>query len=75
MEITVWPRGKKEKGGILMMPLKKNVPQPKDPEWKLTTCPACGRECWERPLPAPFKQSDFDGALCTECALKEGMRK
>lgn len=30
---------------------EKNVPEPKDKTWKKTTCPACGRECWDRLLP------------------------
>lgn len=31
---------------IGIMPLKKNVPHPRTADWKLKTCPECGRECW-----------------------------
>lgn len=58
--------------GWLMMPLRNHIPQPGDPGWKLTTCPECGRECWERPLPGWLKEGMFSGALCTECALRKG---
>lgn len=61
------------RGGYLMMPLVANIPKPCDPEWKRTTCPSCGQECWERPLPAGIDSSFFDGVLCTECALKKGL--
>lgn len=52
------------------MPMKKNIPEGKT-VWKLTTCPKCGRECWEIPL---FKIAKAQGAIemCTECALKAG---
>lgn len=26
MEVKIWPRGPKEKGGYAMMPMRKNVP-------------------------------------------------
>ena len=34
-------------GGILAMPLRDNIPDPGRDDWKLTTCPVCGAECWE----------------------------
>lgn len=45
------PRKESGRGGYLCMPLVKNVPEPQDKTWKKTTCPACGRECWDRLLP------------------------
>lgn len=58
------------RGGYLVMPLVKNIPKPCDPEWKQTTCPSCGQECWERPLPAGIDRSSFGDELCTECVVK-----
>lgn len=69
------PRRKEDKGGIICMPLFKNIPNPKNKDWKLTTCPECGRECWEVPLPPGFSKELFDGALCTDCALKHSTRR
>ena len=47
-EVKIWPRGQNETGGILLMPMKKNIPKG-HPEWSLVKCPICGQECW-RPL-------------------------
>ena len=75
MNIKIEQRKTTERGGYLMMPLKKNVPEPKDKTWKLVTCPKCGCECWKTPLPQGFTEEMFDGRLCTICALKEGVRR
>ena len=37
-------------GGIMVMPLRKNVPLPKEPGWKLEICMECGQECWDSRL-------------------------
>ena len=55
------------------MPLKVNIPEPKNERWKLTKCPQCGAECWKPPLPDGFTEDMFDGSLCTMCALKKGV--
>lgn len=47
-EVKIWPRGQNETGGILLMPMKKNIPKG-HPEWSLVKCPICGQECW-RPM-------------------------
>ncbi len=47
-EVKIWPRGQTETGGILLMPMKKNIPEG-HPEWSLVKCPICGQECW-RPV-------------------------
>lgn len=62
------PRKKTDRHGYLCMPLKENVPYPKNKSWKLTTCKGCGRECWDKPYP---KDMYFDGKLCTECAIRK----
>ena len=59
-EVKIWPRGQNETGGILLMPMKKNIPKG-HPEWSLVKCPICGQECW-RPA-------------CTECGLKIESRR
>lgn len=71
MKIVLSPRKRTDVGGYLTMPLKKNVPEPNDKSWTLTTCPVCGRECWERPIPDWLRES-VDGVVCTECALVAG---
>ncbi len=43
-EVKIWPRGQNETGGILLMPMKKNIPKG-HPEWSLVKCPICGQEC------------------------------
>lgn len=59
---------------IGMMPLKKNVPHPRTADWKLKTCPECGRECWYQTNNAKLiLQVNPDMKfVCTECALKAG---
>ena len=42
-EVKIWPRGQNETGGILLMPMKKNIPKG-HPEWSLVKCPICGQE-------------------------------
>lgn len=64
------PRYKGERGGTLTMSMKKNIPEPKHKDWKLTTCPQCGQQCWESELTrACLKKDKTLKALCTECAL------
>lgn len=72
MEIKIKPRTKSDKGGYVMMPLKRNVPKAQSDSWKLTKCPICGADCWERPIP-PDAENNIDGKLCTMCALKIGI--
>lgn len=70
MEVRIWPRNPEEKGGYAMMPMKKNIPVAQE-GWELTTCPACGCECWKMPrLKTVIRQGAT--ALCTECVLKIG---
>ena len=59
---------------IGMMPLKKNVPHPREVDWKLKICPECGRECWYQTTNAKLVlQVNPDMRfVCTECALKAG---
>lgn len=65
-------RSVNDKGGFACMPLKENVPEPKDSRWELTTCPKCGRECWRTPTLKTLQQVQKVEALCTICALGTG---
>lgn len=60
-----------EKSIVLMMPLRKNVPLPKSPDWKITICLGCGQECWDRPLPDGVSREMVAGKYCSECTLKK----
>ena len=62
-------RAEHHRGGYITMPLKANVPVPRDKTWKETICPRCGRPCWDRPLPEGFSEDQLDGKYCTECAI------
>ena len=59
---------------IVFMPLKKNVPVPRN-EWKPTACPKCGQRCWLDEEGYNQVKQIYGGARihvrCTECALKE----
>lgn len=71
MEVKIEPRKKTDRGGYLMMPLRRNVPNPKNNDWKLVRCPACGAECWDTGnLPTGWATPQ---KLCTMCALKKGL--
>ncbi len=69
MYVKIKPRRKTDKGGYLMMPMKKNVPNPQNETWTETVCPKCGCECWNRPLPEGYEEEMFSGKLCTACAI------
>lgn len=56
-------------GGVACRPLMSNVPVG-GPGWVLTTCPVCGRECWETPQGMELMAKDPTvRAACTLCAL------
>lgn len=68
---TVLEPWKAGRGGTACFPRKSAVPQGR-PGWVLTTCPVCGRECWETPLAREVMAKDpaVTGA-CTMCVLAE----
>lgn len=72
-EVKIWPRGQNETGGILLIPMKKNIPKG-HPEWSLVKCPICGQECW-RPISRQELRQKKMQAACTECGLKIESRK
>lgn len=57
---------------IGLMPLRSHISPPIPEDWKLTTCPVCGRECWYQTNNAEILKGLCSEAnfLCTECALK-----
>lgn len=61
-------------GGILAMPLKANIPNPKRDDWRLVACPVCGAECWETDLARQAMAAEPElRAACTACAMKAGI--
>ncbi len=70
MNIKIWPRQEDERGGIALMPMKKNIPDGRE-DWELTTCPKCKRECWLTPACKDLERKGVK-LLCMECGLKEG---
>ena len=42
MNVKIWPYTSGD-GGIACMPLQSNIPNPNRADWKLMTCPKCGR--------------------------------
>ena len=71
MEVTLKPRRINDTGGYACMPLRENVPAPKDKRWELTTCPECGRGCWITPTLRSLQKVQKVNALCTACALRK----
>lgn len=54
----------------LCLPLKRNIPEPKNSNWKLTHCVICGAECWETEQAARVLQDKRFIRSCTLCALR-----
>lgn len=74
--IDLTPRKANEKGGILCLPLDKNLngdTQAKHPDWTPIPCPHCGRKCWKAPEADKLKAEQGVQLLCTECALEAGL--
>lgn len=69
VKITPWKPGD---GGLLCLPLRSNIPESKNPDWRSVKCPICGRDCWETDL-ARLAMAAGARAACTECSLRAGM--
>lgn len=55
----------------IAMPLRDNIPDPPTDDWQLTTCPACGAECWQTDtVRRILEQGPKARTVCTACALK-----
>jgi len=70
MEIK--PRTASDRGGYACLPLVKNVPNPKDKNWRAMICQDCGRACWLTPEAWYVHVVQGVRLQCTECALKKG---
>ena len=75
--ITVEPRKPTDKGGILLLPLKKNLKRAEEnhPDWKLIKCPECGQECYEFPEAQRLQLTQGVKLMCTECGIEAGIVK
>lgn len=74
--IDLRPRKDSDKGGILCLPLDKNLngdTKANHPDWQLIECPVCGQKCWKHPEADRLQKEQAVQLLCTECALKAGL--
>ena len=68
-------RKESNKAGWLCMPMVAHVPEGRK-GWEKVQCPTCGEPCWKRPTDTGvIDKNNLEGALCTSCALKAGVRK
>ena len=72
---TLEPRKPTDKGGAMLLPLKKNIGDASEnhPDWKLIKCPICGQECYKLPEADELQIQQGVELMCTECALKAGL--
>ncbi len=73
--VSITPRKATDRGGILCLPLEKNLRgdvKAKHPDWKLIQCPHCGRNCWKPSAVDEIVEKQGVQLLCTECALRSG---
>ena len=71
MQISITPRKISDRGGVVCMPLLRNIPGGRK-EWELVTCPQCGAKCWKDPATDFVVEYQGARAMCTFCALREG---
>lgn len=70
MNVKIWPH-KPGDGGIMCMPLQRNIPTSNNSRWTPASCPICGAACWETDLHRSVRAQEKDiVAYCTECALR-----
>ena len=73
MKMTIEPRKPTDRGGLLCMPLVRNVPNFGERHTaQIVTCPRCGAECWEPEGTAEIVEKQGVEAVCTFCALRAG---
>lgn len=75
LDATLTPRKPTDKGGILLLPMKKNLGDVSEnhPDWKLISCPECGAECYEFPEAHRLQLTQGVKLMCTECGIKAGI--
>ena len=76
-DFSIEPRKITDKGGILLLPLKKNLKHAEEnhPDWKLIKCPECGQDCFKYPEADRLKLTQGVTLMCTECGIKAGIVK
>ena len=76
-DIEVEPRKLTDKGGIMLLPLFKNLGDVREnhPDWKLIKCPECGQDCYEFPEATRLQLTQGTSVMCTECGIKAGIVK
>lgn len=72
IELSPW---KEEDKGYVALPLKTNIPNPKNSDWRLVNCNVCGAECWESDLAREVLKNKEMKAACTICSLKSRIYK
>lgn len=73
--IDLSPRYKSDRGGLICLPLEKNLNgdvQAKHPDWVRMECPGCGRACWKPSGVDEMVEQQGAQMVCTECALSAG---
>ena len=76
--IDLSPRYKSDRGGILCLPLDKNLNgdvKARHPDWERMECPGCSRACWKPGGVDELVEKQGVQLLCTECALSAGLVK
>lgn len=66
-----------DKNSVICMPVADNFTadddvQARHPDWKLVSCPICGRDCYESGEARLMRKIGMSGA-CTFCDLKQGL--
>lgn len=69
--ISISPWNSNDKGYVCL-PLKSNIPFPKNKDWKLVHCSICGEECWESDAAREILRNPDMKSACTMCSLKQG---
>ncbi len=73
---NITPRQISDRGGILCLPLVRNFDpaEIKHPDWRIVQCPRCEADCYQSDTHRQAMAQDSSiKALCTMCALREGM--
>lgn len=79
IDYTLTPRKPGDRGGILCLPLIRNLGDPAEvvarhPDWQIVSCPRCEADCYMGDDHRQTMSQDSSiEALCTECALRAGM--
>lgn len=75
--VSIEPRKPTDKGGILLLPMKKNLGDVSadHPDWQPISCPECGAECYEFPEAHRLQLQQGVRIMCTECGIKAGIVK